>query len=310
MKHKIVCMSDMAFTVLQTANTGTVHSVYRKTINIDLGGTLLALQAERSPLSPVSLITDLGEASMENLDISPGLIVHLLNSSIIINGHAFNYKNAERIFLKFSHSFCKNDLKILKSSIAATISSSNTNGFDIIFQNSSTKEPSPEEMLFSPTIAARKYMTDAGRLFFAGNHAESAASLVRLVGLGKGLTPSGDDFLCGALAGLTLSGNADTPFDLALKEQIRRSLGGTNDISAAFLKCALEGQYSLPVNQLTELPSSDALAASFGAIGHSSGIDTLCGILYILCLYLPDMPKNCTRRTASPSSGNQTGQSA
>ena len=54
----------------------------------------------------------------------------------------------------------------------------------------------------------------------------------------------------------------------------------TNDISRAFLDCSVQHHFSLAVNSLTDLPSADRILNVFSAIGHSSGIDTLCGVAY------------------------------
>ena len=91
-----------------------------------------------------------------------------------------------------------------------------------------------------------------------------------LIWLGIGLTPSGDDFLCGFLAGLRLS-NGSSLF--------LHTLDRTNEISAAFLRCAAFGQFSTPVHLLTD-PNVTArqIYLVFSSISHSSDIDTLCGI--------------------------------
>lgn len=119
------------------------------------------------------------------------------------------------------------------------------------------------------------------------HYTTAAHSLSSLIGLGIGLTPSGDDFLCGVLAGLILRNGTNHPFSLALQEQIVQKLPDTNDISRAFLNCALQGQYSEAVCSLCHAAEEAQLSAAFSAIGHSSGMDTLCGILYALTLSLP-----------------------
>ena len=62
--------SDYLNELLSGETSGTVHSVYRKTINLSIGGTLAALQAKGSPISPISLITTLTSEEMEHLEIS------------------------------------------------------------------------------------------------------------------------------------------------------------------------------------------------------------------------------------------------
>ena len=138
--------------------------------------------------------------------------------------------------------------------------------------------------------AAKKSLTDC-RLFLQKQETKAAAAaLVRLTGLGIGLTPSGDDFLCGALAGLILTNNWDLPFTTALRQEIYAHLQDTNDISRAFLACALERQFSLPVVSLGKSSgavTSREILTSFSKIGHSSGSDTLCGIYYALTCIAP-----------------------
>ena len=58
--------------ILSHISEGMVHSVYRKTINVQMGSSLVALQAAGSPLSPVSLITGLDVGEMSGLPVVPG----------------------------------------------------------------------------------------------------------------------------------------------------------------------------------------------------------------------------------------------
>ena len=69
--------SDYLNELLSGETSGTVHSVYRKTINLSIGGTMAALQAKGSPISPISLITTLTSEKMESLEISAGDFVTL-----------------------------------------------------------------------------------------------------------------------------------------------------------------------------------------------------------------------------------------
>ena len=113
---------------------------------------------------------------------------------------------------------------------------------------------------------------------------KATEELVSLIGLGVGLTPSGDDFLCGVLAGLILTGNSDQTFTSILKKRIGMSLKNTNDISRTFLRCALSSHFSKPIKDLVYPASVQDILASFKAVGHSSGFDSLCGIYYVYTL--------------------------
>lgn len=99
-----------------------------------------------------------------------------------------------------------------------------------------------------------------------------------LIGLGPGLTPSGDDLIGGALCALRASGRCEIAVRLA-DWALPLARTGTNRISCAHLACAAAGECGEAVN--------DAIVAIFvgnppdieriDAIGHTSGWDALAG---------------------------------
>lgn len=108
-----------------------------------------------------------------------------------------------------------------------------------------------------------------------------------LVGVGRGLTPSGDDALCGVL--LTL-GAVDAPAPRralgSLRDAVREALPSTTSLSAALLVAAGAG-YAVPdVARLVSLVAAggaplfdrDRLVDRVLSIGHSSGRDLLSGV--------------------------------
>lgn len=108
----------------------------------------------------------------------------------------------------------------------------------------------------------------------------------QLVGAGRGLTPSGDDHLCGALLAWRAVGReADRT---ALWSVIRPRLAGTTGLSASLLTAAASG-YAVPSVRdwigAVVTQDADALARAVPgvlALGHSSGQDVIRGALTAL----------------------------
>jgi hypothetical protein len=106
-----------------------------------------------------------------------------------------------------------------------------------------------------------------------------------LVGLGEGLTPSGDDFLVGLLALLHVTGflpcSAASSGHMQFCECVRL---GTSQLSGEFLRCAFEGHFAEPLVMLVRslcAPETNAWpthAATLATVGHSSGVDAMVGI--------------------------------
>jgi hypothetical protein len=97
-----------------------------------------------------------------------------------------------------------------------------------------------------------------------------AAAVADLVGRGDGLTPLGDDVLCGWLAVHRAAGVA-TP---AVDDAVRRALPRTTTLSATLLECALAGEVAdVAADYLRALgtPHASAARAALAALGHTSG---------------------------------------
>lgn len=277
MTHIITAASGYILEQLSRYGQGIVHSVYRKTVNLSFDGQLAALQALDSPLSPVSLMTALTAEELSDLPILVHDPVRIFPDTIQINGHcAFSFKSVFPTELKLSSTLSDDQISLLEMHILAALSVRNVGSFELLFSH----PEKAEQILF--LSAAKKYLSCTSWFLSAADWAEAAANLRRLIGLGIGLTPGGDDFLCGTLAGLFLCGYASHPFFHALHREIAGHLTDTNVISAAFLQCALEGEFSQAVNSLTSLPSCTHILTEFAKIGHSSGTDTLCGIYFLL----------------------------
>jgi Protein of unknown function (DUF2877) len=101
------------------------------------------------------------------------------------------------------------------------------------------------------------------------------AEVGELVGAGDGLTPYGDDVLCGWLAVHRASGHATDAVDAEVRELLPR----TTTLSAALLECALHGEvipeFAAYVAALGT-PAAPARAA-LTKVGHSSGRGLLAG---------------------------------
>ncbi|MBA3065969.1 DUF2877 domain-containing protein [bacterium] len=114
----------------------------------------------------------------------------------------------------------------------------------------------------------------------------------KLLGLGSGLTPSGDDFLVGYIAAKKMDG-IEIPFKLNLSSR-HSGLSATTPLSAHFLKHALRGRFSDKI--IGFIKDGDLSILSFG---ESSGAATAFGII-------KGMEENDFLRSAAHTEKNNT----
>jgi hypothetical protein len=123
------------------------------------------------------------------------------------------------------------------------------------------------------------------------DHETALVSLSKLIGLGPGLTPAGDDFIIGWLAGVMLM--AGTPAELEFLNMVGSGLlslsDGTTPISRQHLRDATAGEFSELLSDVCFALVSGAPGAELGAtlsrqlsVGATSGADAAAGLIFAL----------------------------
>lgn len=114
----------------------------------------------------------------------------------------------------------------------------------------------------------------------------------KIIGLGPGVTPSGDDILIGFLAGLWSMAGENEPqlsFIRSFGNEIINIAKQTSEISRTYLYHAAHGQFSSSLSTLAEAigTGNDVEHATEEAmrVGHSSGMDSVTGLLIGLCVW-------------------------
>lgn len=132
---------------------------------------------------------------------------------------------------------------------------------------------------------AQRSLTGFCLMALKGDGKASARFAGAVIGLGPGLTPSADDAMTGILAllwGASARGYCAQPPEQALGEAL---LDRTTEVSAKYLRCAREGEFSQPLlNLANAVLDKDAgrlepLVAQVGDTGGTSGMDLLYGAL-------------------------------
>ncbi len=119
---------------------------------------------------------------------------------------------------------------------------------------------------------------------------DAAATALRpLIGLGPGLTPSGDDFIVGYLAGLWSTAGSDPSrlrFISSLGRWLSQAAAGTNAISRTYMISAVNGNVSEPIATLAQCfghpRSMDGVRKTTRTalqVGNTSGTDGVLGLL-------------------------------
>jgi len=282
-----------------------VHSVFRSAANLCLarGGLLLTLVASSEADLPQGVRVDTPEGfSFESLPVSEPVIcrdsiLRFASSSVTID-----LARARR---------WKCDLPALQADVAdpavaaawqcvwqALNKSQLLFGSDVVAEDLFRSDETIRAGVPQKAGEAMRNLVHATRRFDL-----TATSIVgALIGLGAGLTPSGDDLLSGYLAGLwcTVRDRSERiKFASNLGKTVIRLSKRTNDISRTYLYHAARGQVSSRLAALAEAicwrKNPDHLldtAETAMRVGHTSGMDAVTGLLVGLAAWnRPGTPK-------------------
>ena len=152
------------------------------------------------------------------------------------------------------------------------------------------------EALPFPLSLAQQRLHDLAQALHSQDLAGFEAACLRLLGLGVGLTPSGDDLVGAVFFTLRYAPIAHwQPAMPALRERISRAAqSASNPISAALLDDLLQGSSYRALHELfdamhlQQMPAINEAVRGLLRIGASSGGDMLAGVL--LTLLNPELP--------------------
>lgn len=161
--------------------------------------------------------------------------------------------------------------------------------------------------------AAAPHLVDRARTAVEQGLTGDPADAVRtLLGLGPGLTPSGDDALSGAILTLRVTGR-DAAAE-RLYDAVRRAWHRTTSISASLLDAAGRGHATPAVTDLLRAVAAGDPARVAGAlpaavaVGHSSGADLVAGVAGAVLALAPDATAHQPRRGASGDTDRKVDQ--
>ena len=157
-------------------------------------------------------------------------------------------------------------------------------GFAPALFSSARPRSTIERALFARMVQSLPILARATE---ARDAAAIVSALSVLVGLGAGLTPAGDDFIVGYLGALWSRSYREPGFAALLGElaiPVGRLSAQTNAISRQMLLDALQGHFAERLTDVVRCvcDGGNVAGAAMRAleVGHSSGADVLCGLLF------------------------------
>ncbi len=265
---------------LQAAVSGRVAAVFDRSLYLELNGRwccMAAVQLGKGPVSiSVQLPTSVG-------DLTVGEVVEVDEQGFTIKGHFRVAMAGATLWTptpvpEWSVKTLVRGLEALDQSCLGCVPKVGL--ADLVWSSSLVRKRSPEARIAAPAVLQLKeWLHDAVRMKVS---TPAPAATVALVGLGPGLTPSGDDFLAGMLVALSLIKRSEIAS--RLYQAIQPFLtNGTNPVSCLHLAAAAQGVGSEMLHAAlhTVLAGDCALlpkrVSAIVRVGQCSGWDGLAG---------------------------------
>ena len=280
-------LGNVASTILRANERGNVLAVFSRSFYIRFGNDVVCLGPSglgRGPLNALCALAD--QWSWPDVGLAPNAGVSCSGTMLRVGRHLrFGFGGAHVWQPPAAPAFSPARLRSGLEELAASAQRRSPGGLGALLsaspgQRAEASRESGDPLLQAATpaiLAVRRWLAAA----LAGS-TEPSPAIDSLIGLGPGLTPSGDDFFCGAMTALHYLGRAEIAQRLA-ERVLPAAARETNLISAAYLRCAAVGQASSLLFDVLEslLAGGDAHLAqrldAVHAVGHTSGWDSLVG---------------------------------
>lgn len=279
---------------------GVVHSVFKKAVNvIGPDGRLISFSVRGTPNFPSNVITDCpAEVSLQGLGIVPGQVVYCRGRVVVINEVTI-YLGGSTYFPAltvgrptFRPERLLTTVAYMAQCAAVTRQSSLNGPLFIALSQGATPQGAEVDLAEPFTASLWRNLCALSGALKNDCHPEAEASARRLLGLGVGLTPAGDDALAGFMVALHFVAAAQQGSEqekLALTNLCERLIAprgvATTIFSQEMLRFAALGYFTDVAEDLllAILAGQETALAPLVerqlAIGASSGSDQLLGML-------------------------------
>lgn len=313
-----------------------VHSVYRHTVNATVNGRIFAFHRDAVPSTPLSLALPFSEEEFEYFEREAKR-----------TGQISVHVSHEELSAKYSNQYCWISTGNFKQNAGKIIlwedrldEQDKSKKLNLVWQDKSmadsilsvllpvltqnyqlggfsdcavTTEKRKDDSFITQILREKTAAILSEDKVVSGNCETDFEKLIcSLIGLGPGLTPSGDDFLTGILLAFSLQKNirkyiethpevnirkntgtkTDRELETKIKELnkkrkqickvVNENLERTNDISKEYLLCAMENRFGELYHKLKEQfycgNMQEEIFCRIIHTGHSSGLDTLNGL--------------------------------
>ncbi len=272
---------------------GGVHSVFRQACNIELDdGALVTLLGQEPGNLPHGIRCLLPEPEDFQVWLRPGQAVATDGSLLRISEAGVAVDLSGAAHWRCGLDGCAIDpdaepsVRALRAARLVLQQQAPRNGFAPLLLRDAAPGSSLEQAMQTRLRQTLPALSRAGSSLDCG---AAAQALGQLAGLGPGLTPSGDDFIVGYLAALYVRCLREPllrAFLVGLIAPVTRLAAAGNSISRQFMLNALAGEFSESLAQVVlAVAAHDELrlrqsAARLVRVGHSSGADSLVGLLF------------------------------
>lgn len=265
-----------------------VHSVFARVVNVQLAGErLLSLACRLADDAPDSVVVDLD--SWSSFDIAPGTDVRLADGWIDIGSRLSIELDDARPWQPRRPVYAQ-DTARLRANVPAAQGYLDHHGKGLGLRRAAGSNRTDLERAM--VTAFRRNAEGLCDALARDDETLANEHVDVLVGLGPGLTPSGDDFLLGLLAVLNISGSPEHAWRPIGDRVVERAQMQTHLISAAALRHAAKGRVRASVIDLCDALMHACPTAMRHAlnrvmrIGASSGSEIALGVLAGFRLHL------------------------
>ncbi|HCM90796.1 MULTISPECIES: DUF2877 domain-containing protein [Vagococcus] len=272
---------------------GKIHSVFERTFNVETETQRIITIATPTIFDGPQMIK-IDTFNIANLGLEVGMIVSQLEKKILVDDRIeINVSQASPIeaipllFPETKHEEIKRHVEIINYLLETNL---DTVGF--------YRKNYPNEV----EKVMHHFLMDGRENLKKGWQQEDltmlGVAISSLIGLGHGLTPSGDDFITGFLLVINSHHYPNVYLTSEVNKLVDRGKGRTNLISQNQLLLAIKGKSLTPISRfLSDLYSGASISTltksveEILSVGSSSGSDILAGILSGVELSLEQLEK-------------------